>query len=705
MPSIFRRMRRRGLRALIWYRRRRRRSFAFRFYTTLIPAIVIVNLLVGGILAYRGVEKAHAEMEIARADLIEAVVFASGQPLNDFEYAHLERLLRNFLHPGSIEAIWITDDTGYEVARAGNPKAAGVEGLVEAPIMHRKANVTAQVGALHVAFSNVKINAVGVWVLLHSLLLTLATTVMALIITGRLTQKDVIRPLRDLTQAITRTRRDGTRHRVDYKTEGEFGFVIEGFNAMQARLDRDEQALLIINSKLRRAASVDNLTGLLNRDGFEQAAEAALNQAKADNVGVLLMFIDLDRFKSINDTFGHAVGDEVLRTVGNRLASSAPLGALVARLSGDEFVLLLTGETVAAQSPTLTKTLHREIGRALDIEGHMIRPIGSIGYVATAEDYSLSSLMMKADTAMYEMKHSAELMPAAYTSHMGTRTQARISAEQVVREGFFGEHFALVVQPIVDLKSRLPVGGEVLLRLNHPVVGALSPDAFIPVAEDCGLMPELGLQVIDEALDALGVLQSVDATRHFYLSINVSSVQLSNAFLTQLRQLIARHKADTRYVVLELTESVALNADGKHGEIIRAIQDMGIRVALDDFGTGYSSLTYLKMLQPDIIKIDRSFIQAGSLSRELAGERHLRYRLGALGDAIAQICEDLNLPMVGEGIETEEELSYCLRSGIAYGQGYLFARPMSLADFVAWSCEQVAPTRHGALAEANKGCR
>ncbi len=704
MPSMFRRMRRRALRTLIWYRRRRRHSFAFRFYTTLIPAIVVVNVLVGGGLAYRGVEKARLEMEVARNDLIQALVFAIGEPLNHFEYDYLETLMKNFLHPGSIEAIWITDDTGYEVARAGELDHERVAGLVNAPIMLRKANATVEIGSLHVAYSDLDIREVAIWVLLHSLMLTLAITGLALIITGRLTQKDVIRPLSHLTQAITRTRREGARHRVDYRIDGEFGYLIEGFNAMQARLDRDEQALLIINSKLRRAASVDNLTGLLNRAGFEQAAEAALLQARSENESVVLMFIDLNRFKSINDTYGHAVGDEVLRTVGHRLASHAPLGALVARLSGDEFVVLVTGDNTASHAPAMAKLLHREIGGEFEVDGHRIRAGGSIGFVATAEDYSLTSLMMKADAAMYEMKRSSEAVPAAYTPYLGKRTQARISTEQVVKEGFFGEHFALVIQPIVDLKSRRPVGGEVLLRLNHPVAGALSPDAFIPVAEDCGLMPELGLQVIDEALDALRELQSVEATREFYLSINVSSVQLSNSFLTQLRDLIAHHKSDTRYVVLELTESVALNTEDRHGDIIRAIQDMGIRVALDDFGTGFSSFTYLKTLQPDIIKIDRSFVQAGSLSRELAGDKALLTRLNSLGDAIAQVCEDLDLPMIGEGIETEEELAYCIRSGIAYGQGYLFARPMPLDEFIEWSCDHLE-TQKRRVADAGKTCR
>ncbi|MDJ0932029.1 MAG: EAL domain-containing protein [Breoghania sp.] len=208
------------------------------------------------------------------------------------------------------------------------------------------------------------------------------------------------------------------------------------------------------------------------------------------------------------------------------------------------------------------------------------------------------------------------------------------------------------------METRLPVGGEVLLRLNHPIQGALSPASFIPVAEDCGLMPEIGLHVLGRGLQALKVLQMVPGVPDLYLSINVSTLQISESFLNELSDLIACNGIDQNRLVIELTESVALKVDGGRSDIIRRIQDKGIRVVLDDFGTGYSSFNDLKTLRPDIIKIDRSFVQAGSgFARRSAGHE-VHQRLGALGEAMARVCDDLELPMVEEGIESEADLDY-----------------------------------------------
>ncbi|PTW61736.1 diguanylate cyclase (GGDEF)-like protein [Breoghania corrubedonensis] len=679
-----------AMRPWTWFRARRHASFAFRFYTTLIPWIVAVNLMVAVAASVWGVREAERTVESVRDDAIQSLVFAIAKPVHDFEFDHVGSLLDDFPRGGSIEATWVTDDTGFVVAQAGRPYKAAIAGVMEVPIVHRKANSVVRVGTLHVAYSNRALWAVALWIGLHSLFLTLATTVVSLVITGRLAQKRVIAPLQHLAGAITRTRRDGTRHRVDLHTDGEFGTVIEGFNAMQARLDRDEQALLEINSRLRRAASEDSLTGLRNRAGFEEGACAVLLQARAARAGVVMLFIDLNRFKTINDTFGHAAGDEVLRTVGQRIAAFAPPGAITARLSGDEFVVMLTGDDVIERADALAGQLGREIGGDLVVDGHRLRPVGSIGFVATNDDYSLASLMIKADAAMYEMKKSLENQPAAYTAHVGRRSQTRISTERALSDGLLGDHFDIAVQPIVDLKTRAPVGGEVLLRLNHPVQGALSPASFIPVAEDCGLMPEIGHHVLARGVEALSALQGEPATAELYLSINVSSIQISQGFLARLETLLSAHDVDPRRVVIELTESMVLKADDGRGDIIRRIQDLGIRVALDDFGTGYSSFTYLKTLRPDIIKIDRSFVQAGGSAIEQGAGVGILHRLEALGDAVARVCGDLDLPMVGEGIESERDIDYCLRAGIRYGQGYLFARPMPLEEFIMWTGARVA---------------
>ncbi|MEI2383910.1 GGDEF domain-containing protein [Breoghania sp. JC706] len=422
----------RALRPVIWLRARRRASFAFRFYTTLIPWIVAVNLLVAGAASLWGLGQAERTVAAAREDAIQSLVFAIAKPVHDFEFDHVRSLLADFPRSGSIEATWVTDDTGFEVARAGRTNKAEIAGVVEMPIMHSKANSVVTVGTLHVAYSNREVRAVTLLIGLHSLLLTLATTIVALVITSRLAQTNVIMPLQHLAGAITRTRHEGTRHRVNLRVDGEFGTVIAGFNAMQARLDRDEQALLEINSRLRRAASEDSLTGLRNRAGFEEEATAVLLQARAARAGVAMLFIDLNRFKTINDTFGHAVGDEVLRNVGRRIEANAPPGAITARLSGDEFVVMVTGEDVAATAPDLALHLDREIAGELLVEGHRLRPVGSIGFVASNDDYSLASLMIKADAAMYDIKKFAQDWPADHAADAGGPGRDHVGTEQPI---------------------------------------------------------------------------------------------------------------------------------------------------------------------------------------------------------------------------------------------------------------------------------
>lgn len=681
-------------RPLEWLRVRRRRSFAFRFYTTLVPWIVAVNLLIAAAAALWGLGWARSTVEENRTDAIQSLVFAIAKPLHDFEFGHLQSLLEEFPRNGSIERTWVTDDTGFEVAHAGRTNPDQIAGVIDTPIIHRKANSVVSVGTLHVAYSDDELVSVALWISLHSLLITLATTIVAIVITVRLSQTSVIAPLQHLANAITRTRKDGTRHRVRHPADGEFGTVIDGFNAMQARLDRDEQALLEVNSKLKRAATQDSLTGLRNRAGFEEAASDALMQAQEAGTEVAMLFIDLNRFKSINDTFGHAVGDKVLRTVGQRIVANVPADAITARLSGDEFVVMLTGDGVGSGAPRLAERLGRRIGAEFSIEGHPFRPVGSIGFVVTRDDYSLASLMMKADAAMYEMKKSAGSAPAAYTQGVEARAQERISAEKAVAEGLFGEYFDIAIQPIVELDRLGPVGGEVLLRLNHPVQGALEPSAFIPVAEDCGLMPQLGLHVFERALQAL---EGGEIGPQFYLSVNVSSVQITEEFLIRVGAMLLEYAVDPRRIVLELTESVAMKEAQAQDGLIRRLQEMGIRVALDDFGTGYSSLSYIAKLRPDIVKIDRTFVQAAS-----SAGQGFRRRMGALGDAMARICCDLDLPMVGEGIETERDLAYCRRAGVRFGQGYLFARPMPLREFSAWTSVRhpVAHSRPAPVAAA-----
>lgn len=669
-----------------WMLLQRQRSFAFRFYTTLVPWIVLINLFVAGLAALWGVDWAKRLVVDNRTHAIQSLVFAVSKPLHDFEFDHVQFLLNDFPRNGSIEDTWITDDTGFEVARANREDDAIITGLIEVPIVHQKATATVPVGTLHVAYSDRELISIGIWTALHTLLITLATTIAAILIIVRLAQTSVMAPLKHLAGAIVNTRRDGIRYRVNHSAGGEFGTVISAFNAMQSRLDRDEQELLSANSKLRTAATADSLTGLLNRAGFEEQGGSALRQAQAARGSFILLFIDLDRFKSINDTFGHAVGDAVLKIVGQRVVSAATEGAIVARLSGDEFVVLMSdnGEAVnggeaASSASDQAERIGRAIGKEFNVGDHRFKPVASIGYVISEADYSLASLMKKADAAMYEMKKSDTRLPTAYTPFVEARTLERLGIEQALIDALDRDYFTIVIQPIIDLTMLKPVGGEVLLRLNHPVRGVISPSDFIPVAEDCGLMPEIGFYVFTRAVQALKSLQANPATADLYISVNVSSIQISENFLARVMALVREERVDPDRIVMELTENVALKEDDERSAVVRQIQDTGMRIALDDFGTGYSSLAYIANLNPDLVKIDRTFIHDED-GHTGDGDR----RTVALRNVMTTLCADLDLPMIGEGIETEQDLACCRQAGIRYGQGYLFARPLSPTGFTDW---------------------
>ena len=665
-------------------RRLRRHSFAVRFYTTLIPIIVAANLAVAVLAAWIGIERAAEIVETDRNRAIQSLTYAIAKPLHDFQFEHVGALVRNFPKAKSIHEIRVTDDTGFEIARFVSETGPLPSAYSETPIIHKKANAHVPIGMLQMGYSNQELFEVGLWIFGYSLLITVATTIIVFWVTVYITEARIIGPLKQLARMISDPRSLGARRRITQRFDGEFRAVVSAFNTMQERLERDEEKLMKANANLYKSATTDALTGLLNRSGFESAARGLLRRAEWTGDGCLLMFVDLNRFKAINDTYGHAVGDGVLRTVGGRIADSAPAGSIVARLSGDEFVILAlaggVGEAGLAETGArLSRAIAADIAAEFEVDRFKFQPAASIGYVASNRLYDYDMLVRRADTAMYEMKKSASEAPIAYTPDLERRKTERLRIEQALVESLEEDRLSIMLQPIVDLDTLRPIGAEALLRMDHPDHPGIGPNAFIPVAEESGLMPRIGMLVFRKAAEAVRDLTADDGGEDFYVSVNVSTVQLSDPFYRFIKATIEEFDVPASRFVLELTENIALHDDSEGGAALDAIQALGVRLALDDFGTGYSSLSYMATLNPDIVKIDRSFIH-----EDARDSRWPDTRRRALLNGMTTLCRDLRLPMVAEGIETENEFEACRQLGISHGQGYYFSRPMPAAQIRAW---------------------
>jgi diguanylate cyclase (GGDEF)-like protein/PAS domain S-box-containing protein len=416
---------------------------------------------------------------------------------------------------------------------------------------------------------------------------------------------------------------------------------------------------------LKRRAREDSLTGLLSRGAFEEDL-AALIGARYGEVAVI--YIDVDRFKAINDSYGHGAGDEVLRLVGGRLAALTPDDALVARLGGDEFAIAFTGPGVRA----------RQIGQAvidsctepLAVAGGQLIVTVSVGVTVAAPGETGEAALQSADLAMYAAKQAGRDRLRLFDDSMRHASERRIEAELLLREALDGDRaYSLPVwfQPIVSLASRQVVGAEALIRLRTPAGELVPPGVFIPLAEETGLVVQVGEHVLRTALRQLGEWDD----RLGYVSVNVSPRQLSEAgFVPMLtRELEASGLRDRSRLVLEITETSMLQTGVDQQRALEAIKGLGVRLALDDFGTGYSSLTWLQAVPADIVKLDRSFV-AG-----LAGDP----AKASIISAILWLARALGMSVVAEGVEDVADADALSEAECPSAQGYLFGRPMEPA--------------------------
>ena len=430
--------------------------------------------------------------------------------------------------------------------------------------------------------------------------------------------------------------------------------------------------------RIHRLAYYDALTHLPNRTLFQDRLHTALLQAERHQQWVVLMFLDLDRFKPINDSLGHAAGDRMLKEVAERLSHCVSDDDTVARMGGDEFTLLLPGqrdrEKALKQAIQVAEQILSSLARPFTLEGREFFVTASIGVALSPQDGAeLSQLMKNADTAMYHAKEMGKNNFQFYQAEMNARALERLELESDLRRAIEQEEFVLHYQPQFTGDGRRLTGAEALLRWQHPKRGLIPPAEFVPVLEELGLVAQVGDWLLEQACLQLRAWHR-DKVRVPKISVNLSARQFADG---QLGERIAGILEDTGIapacLELELTESILMSDVSQAMQILQGLKRLGLAIAVDDFGTGYSSLNYLKQFPIDVLKIDRSFVDGLP-----HGEQDAQ-----IARAIIAMAHSLNLMVIAEGVESHEQLEFLREHGCDEVQGFLFGRPVPADQFAA----------------------
>ena len=429
-----------------------------------------------------------------------------------------------------------------------------------------------------------------------------------------------------------------------------------------------QRALLSSQDRLAHQSLHDALTDLPNRVLLIDRAEQMLARARRDQVPIAALYVDLDGFKHINDSLGHAAGDELLQIVSARLSGVIREADTVGRLGGDEFVVLLESVALDAGPELAAERICEVLSQPIELT-NMHSPAlvvtASVG-IALGQAGSADELLRDADFALYEAKRAGRNRWASFQSSMQTASRDRTELKMDLNRALDRGEFFLLYQPTFDLQSEALSGVEALLRWRHPERGVISPKVFIPLAEETGTIVPIGRWVLRTACEQAVAWQ----TRYdgFGVSVNVSARQLDqHDFVTDVAAILAAVGLDPTTLTLEITESVLMHNVADAARKLQELKQLGVRIAIDDFGTGYSSLAYLQQFPVDVLKIDRAFVAAIASSPEAK----------ALVHTLVQLAKSMHIQTVGEGIENEIQLEHLQAERCDAGQGYLFARPLT----------------------------
>jgi diguanylate cyclase (GGDEF)-like protein len=445
------------------------------------------------------------------------------------------------------------------------------------------------------------------------------------------------------------------------------GLVILGL-----RLQRIVMALKESEEQIRHRANYDSLTQLPNRANFAEHLNEAITRDRRNNGLTAVMFIDLDRFKTINDTLGHDYGDELIKQVAARIKQATRETDVVSRLGGDEFTVMLTNVTDEIHASIIAKNILARVAQPFLLEGHEVYSSASIGITLSPTDGAdVNTLLKNADMAMYEAKDQGRNTFRFFTSEMTDRARQFLEVDKDMRLALSQNELKVHYQPIYGTHNHKLLGVEALLRWQHPQRGLVLPTDFISVAEETGLIEEIGLWVMREACNEAREWLKHDLDPDFYLAVNISMRQIKGGFDKPLLQRVLHETGfPAERLLLEITETLLMDNDSRTSKVLAEFREMGVRLAVDDFGTGYSALSYLREFPVSTLKIDRSFIQDIAESQSHLG----------LVQAIIAMAHGLHLKTIAEGVETAEQSEILAELNCDMVQGYFYSKAVPSSE-------------------------
>lgn len=479
--------------------------------------------------------------------------------------------------------------------------------------------------------------------------------------------------------------------RVPRYGDDEIGSLARSFNQMletieenQMERDKANEALHLNRRRLERAvkdlqylANYDSLTQLPNRALCMDRIKYALKGASRANTAVAVLFLDLDHFKDVNDSLGHAVGDQLLKATSQRLLEKIRAEDTLARLGGDEFVIILNHIQDTENVIDVVEKIVSSFEAPFTLSNYEVNTTVSIGVCLYPADGSdVDSLMKAADAAMYKAKEVGRNTYEFYQSDLNQLANRRHQLANELRSAVKNDELYLVFQPQLNLKEDRIIGAEVLLRWRSPVLGNVSPGEFVPIAESTGLIKEIGDWVMENACKTL--VRCLEQNIKIRLAVNLSAMQFKQADLaSQIAGFLRKYKISPKYLEVEITESMLMRDVHKAIEVLEKIKEMQIRIAIDDFGTGYSSLSYLRRFPLDALKIDQSFVDELVVDNDDT----------AITMAIISMAKSLRLEVVAEGVETAQQLEFLRENNCDDIQGYHFSKPLAEEDFKSFILE------------------
>jgi len=491
--------------------------------------------------------------------------------------------------------------------------------------------------------------------------------------------RNLVRPIQAIQKATERIGNGDLDFRLEMDRGDEVGDVAQGLNLMLDHLQKNIQERLKFEKQISHLAYHDSLTGLGNRLLLRERLATALENQRSENSSVAVIFMDLDRFKNVNDTMGHTAGDELLTKVAKRLHAcveaidiadgDGEVETLLARLGGDEFTLLLSDVANRQQVESLAEKILESLSAPFDLRGQKVSLSASLGIALSPDDaQDVETLLRDSDMAMFHAKNQGGRGYEFYADSMEEIAAKRLDLEHRMQQALERDEFVLYYQPKVDVITGLVTGVEALLRWIDPERGIVGPDEFIPMAEETGVIIPIGDWVLKQAMQQLVTWQQ-EGLPAMRVAVNVSVRQIDPRldFVGKVVSLLEETGLDPKLLDLEITEGALLSDEETAIPMFQQLRNLGVGLSLDDFGTGYSSLSYLRRLPIDTLKIDRSFIQCIDTNPADA----------ALVGSIIAMARVLGLRVVVEGVETRAQQSFLVELGCDEIQGFIFSQPIS----------------------------